>query len=301
MGIEIYNDIADCLAQEYEAIYYIDVETGAYCEFAPSEMYQSMEVPSMGKDFFEETRANARKYAHPDDREYAESMYYKELFLDKLYYKKSFTYKYRILINGDVHFFCFLVMMTKDKKHFVLCDKDISDEVRAERERQAALRAEREIARRDELTGAQNRTAYLELMDSVQGNIDNGMDYLPFSLAVCDINDLKKINDSRGHNAGDDYIKNAYEVLRFVFSKSPIFRVGGDEFVIFLRSDDYTNREMLVEKIKKLVRNNIISGEGAIIAVGMSDFRPGIDMSYTDVFERADNFMYEDKRSLKDL
>ena len=39
----------------------------------------------------------------------------------------------------------------------------------------------------------------------------------------------------------------------------------------------------------------------AIISVGMSDFRPGIDMSYTDVFERADNFMYEDKCSLKDL
>ena len=56
---------------------------------------------------------------------------------------------------------------------------------------------EKELARRDELTGTKNKTAYAELEKNIQSNIDNGIEYLPFAIAVCDINFLKKVNSLR--------------------------------------------------------------------------------------------------------
>ncbi len=79
---------------------------------------------------------------------------------------------------------------------------------------------------RDELTGVKNKNAYKELEQSIQGNMDNGMDYLPYGLIVCDANNLKKINDTMGHAAGDEYIKACAKLLCNIFVHSPVFRVG---------------------------------------------------------------------------
>ena len=78
---EIYDHIAKSLAEDYEAMYYINIETGEYLEFSTSQEYESMNVPADGRDFFAETRVNAARYAHPDDREFAESLYYRETMI----------------------------------------------------------------------------------------------------------------------------------------------------------------------------------------------------------------------------
>ena len=80
---ERYSQIANSLARDYDAIYYISIDSGKYYELSVSDMYESMKVPQKGSDFYEETRENARRYAHPDDRNFAESFYYKEVMLEK--------------------------------------------------------------------------------------------------------------------------------------------------------------------------------------------------------------------------
>ncbi len=172
---------------------------------------------------------------------------------------------------------------------------------KARREQLMALNTEKELARRDELTGVKNKKAYTELEKSVQGNIDNGINYLPFALAVCDINDLKKINDSEGHVAGDEYIKTCSRMICDIFDHSPVFRIGGDEFVVFLRGNDYTDREFLSEKIRSISRENTLNGEGPVVALGMSAYVSGQDKRVSDIFERADAEMYLNKKTLKDL
>ena len=89
----------------------------------------------------------------------------------------------------------------------------------SEKQHLKALNTEKELARRDELTGVKNKTAYKELEKSVQSNIDNGMDYLPFGLVVCDTNDLKRINDTKGHAAGDEYLKKCTKTSRILRNK----------------------------------------------------------------------------------
>lgn len=122
---------------------------------------------------------------------------------------------------------------------------------------------------------------------------------MPFGFAVCDINDLKKVNDTQGHKAGDEYIKASAKLLCDTFVHSPVFRIGGDEFVIFLRSDDYINRRKLIADLKQTVINNQKSGQGPVIAIGTADYNQDTDSNVNDVFERADEAMYENKRWIK--
>ena len=174
-----------------------------------------------------------------------------------------------------------------------------NQEVEKEKKHLKELQTEKELARRDELTGTKNKTAFSELEKSVQGNIEGGLDYLPFGFAVCDINDLKKVNDTQGHKAGDEYIKASAKLLCDTFVHSPVFRIGGDEFVIFLRSDDYINRRKLIADLKQTVINNQKSGQGPVIAIGTADYNQDTDSNVNDVFERADEAMYENKRWIK--
>ena len=105
------------------------------------------------------------------------------------------------------------VRKSSDGTHFIIGVENVNDEILRKKQFHRALKNEKELARRDELTGVKNKTAYLELEESAQGNIDNGMDYLTFGLVVCDANNLKKINDTLGHAAGDEYIKASARLL----------------------------------------------------------------------------------------
>jgi PAS domain S-box-containing protein len=85
-----------------------------------------------------------------------------------------------------------------------------------------------------------------------------------------------------------------------VFLHSPVFRIGGDEFVVTLRGEDYENRENLVSTLRAQVEENIRIGEGPVVASGLAEYRPRHDRSVEDVFNRADSQMYEDKMRLKE-
>ena len=125
------------------------------------------------------------------------------------------------------------------------------------------------------------------------------MNYLPFAIAVCDLNDLKKINDTKGHKAGDEYIRSSAKLLCDIFDHSPVFRIGGDEFAIFLSGDDYTSRNELISRLHSRVMTNLSKHSGPVIAVGMAEFKPDSDTNVSDIFDRADHLMYDDKWKLK--
>ena len=117
-------------------------------------------------------------------------------------------------------------------------------------------------------------------------------------MVVCDINDLKLINDTIGHKAGDDYIRNASKLLCDTFVHSPVFRIGGDEFVAILKGSDFANREELFTDFNNMIDENNMNG-GVVISGGMAVFDPEIDESYNDAFKRADELMYVRKNCLK--
>ena len=94
----------------------------------------------------------------------------------------------------------------------------------------------------DALTHVKNKSAYEQWQKKINTEIKNGKQE-PFAVVVCDVNDLKTVNDQYGHKEGDDCIKNACAKICGVFSHSPVFRIGGDEFVAILYGEDYLQRK----------------------------------------------------------
>lgn len=119
--------------------------------------------------------------------------------------------------------------------------------------------------------------------------------HLIIAVVVCDVNGLKKVNDTKGHVAGDAYICHASKMLCTIFAHSPGYRIGGDEFVMILEGSDYQNRESLMQTLHQTVRENR-AHEHVTVASGISVFEPADDVCVQDVFERADREMYAQKR-----
>jgi diguanylate cyclase (GGDEF)-like protein len=157
----------------------------------------------------------------------------------------------------------------------------------------------REIASRDALTGVKSRHAFQEKEKELDEQIEeHRID--EFGIVVCDLNGLKMINDEFGHKAGDERIRQASQVICELFSHSPVYRNGGDEFVVFLTGRDYEDREALTQRLHDLSVANITSG-GVVISGGLAAFDPKTDARMHPVFERADAAMYRGKTMLKGM
>ena len=83
-----------------------------------------------------------------------------------------------------------------------------------------------------------------------------------------------------------------------VFRHSPVFRIGGDEFVAILRGGDYEKRISLVEMLSRSNRDNVREN-GPVVACGIADYDPARDDCLEAVFNRADAAMYANKKKLK--
>ena len=103
----------------------------------------------------------------------------------------------------------------------------------------------------DGLTGVKSKHAYLEMEKTLDERLGKGT-LSELAIVVCDVNGLKMINDTRGHQAGDEYIRMACRMICDVFSHSPVYRVGGDEFVVILTGRDYENRIALMRELHQL-------------------------------------------------
>ena len=166
------------------------------------------------------------------------------------------------------------------------------------------LEVMQEKANTDGLTGVGNRTAFIEMEKHCEAGIAEQS--IRFGIAVFDINNLKMINDSFGHFAGDRIISGAAETISAVFGKEHVYRIGGDEFLAAAYDTDESElSEKLCELDQKVKEYNLKheGEEGTLsISAGGSCFRPECDHSFQDVFVRADESMYAMKEAyhLKD-
>ena len=163
------------------------------------------------------------------------------------------------------------------------------------REREELLRLS---ANRDSLTGLRNTTSYKSWVEKFDKDIRTKP--IDFGVAVLDINDLKKVNDQKGHEAGNAIILSAARAISDTFKKSPVFRIGGDEFSVILQGSDLESCEELFSQLDINCRDSAESGDIPLkIARGFSRFDPDKDTLFADVFKRADEAMYENKRKSK--
>ncbi|MCR5825817.1 MAG: diguanylate cyclase [Oscillospiraceae bacterium] len=161
-------------------------------------------------------------------------------------------------------------------------------------------------AYQDSLTSVRNRGAFSiaarKLDDAIAAAKGQG-EPPRFGVVMLDCNDLKKINDTYGHEKGDAYLRTSCALVCRMFPHSPVFRMGGDEFAVLLQDGSYDNREALlanfdyaVEEKNKTARER---WERVSLAKGMAVYEPGTDKNTDCVLARADEKMYEDKKRMK--
>ncbi|WP_022760792.1 sensor domain-containing diguanylate cyclase [Butyrivibrio sp. AD3002] len=155
------------------------------------------------------------------------------------------------------------------------------------------------LAYHDSLTGVKNKTAY----DDAASKLDSQGGEKEYGIVVFDANNLKKINDTYGHERGNIYLQNACRLTCRIFKGSPVFRIGGDEFVVILQGDDYDNCYKLLRDFDvEAERHNLETvneWEKINIAKGMVKYDPETDANVESVFKRADARMYVAKQKMK--
>jgi len=169
--------------------------------------------------------------------------------------------------------------------------------VKREAEHEKELNEARAAAFTDPLTGVKSKAAYA-VRERQYEELIKDRDMGEFAVVVCDINGLKQINDSMGHKAGDELIQSACSLICEQFKHSPVFRIGGDEFVVLLNGQDYERRLEILEDLNRKVEYNKRNCK-VVIAAGLSEYVPETDNTYREVFERADALMYVRKNELK--
>ena len=159
------------------------------------------------------------------------------------------------------------------------------------------------LAYRDSLTGLRNTNSYWAWITDFDKEIETKE--IVFGVLVFDINYLKETNDRYGHDVGNKLIVSAARVISNIFKRSPVFRIGGDEFAVILQNRDLDEMEELFMKFDEECRNESIETEKenipVSIAKGFARYDSKKDSNFIDVFNRADDAMYENKREIKGL
>lgn len=160
------------------------------------------------------------------------------------------------------------------------------------------------VANTDALTHVKSITAYTDMVANLSAEI-HSPNRPEFAIVMCDINELKKVNDTYGHDVGDIFIRNCCHIICRVFASSPVYRIGGDEFVALLRGRDFTNRDELMQVLMRRVREasseTDFENGRASFAAGISVFNPAEDTSVSDVVKRADRSMYRNKSQMRSV
>ena len=181
----------------------------------------------------------------------------------------------------------------KDSLYYMSSYKKAENEIHDKDEKINELGS---IALRDSMTNVGNKTAFTN-------SISNLKDSDEYSIVLMDANNLKQINDTYGHEAGDTYIKGCCKILCDTYSHSPVFRIGGDEFAVILKGRDYINRDSLMKAITEIFEWVWTEKENDpphrySCSLGMADSKSC--SSPRETIKTADDNMYENKKAFKE-
>ena len=143
------------------------------------------------------------------------------------------------------------------------------------------------LSYRDALTNLYNRNRYMNVLESYQQK--KGQLIRNVGVIYMDLNELKKVNDEQGHEAGDSYIRRAAQQIVAVFPEHT-YRIGGDEFVVLYPEIEEKEFEYFSSQLQQNMKKHHIS-----ISYGVVWKDNCMDLN--KLLEEADKKMYEDKKS----
>ncbi|MEK6745056.1 MAG: diguanylate cyclase [Nitrospirota bacterium] len=196
----------------------------------------------------------------------------------------------------DRKFFLRTLSPVRDASNAVTAVTAISKEITDRKQMEEQLRS---LSLTDELTGLHNRRGFFTLVQQELRMANRlGKDALIFSV---DMDELKVINDTFGHQAGDQAIRGAADMIRRNFREYDIIaRIGGDEFVVFIIEYVPIDPDLLARRLQDIM--NIYNSQGSnpytlSLSIGWSRYDPGNPVPIEVLMHEADRHMYERKRA----
>lgn len=157
----------------------------------------------------------------------------------------------------------------------------------------------RVMAVTDELTGLSNRRGFFTLAE-LQLKLANRQKKQLF-IMLADLDDLKEINDTFGHQEGDKALKEVSDVFRKVFRESDIIaRIGGDEFVVIPIDMIDSGTDAIIERLQKILTVHNAKTERTwkiTLSVGIAVYDPEAPQTIDELLAQADRLMYEQKKT----
>lgn len=151
----------------------------------------------------------------------------------------------------------------------------------------------------DALTGAASRVTMEMRIDEAVARASKGSGLSAFSVMILDIDDFKQVNDSHGHNAGDQVLKETVElVTQQIRDQDIIGRWGGDEFIIIVYNLSSASLKMVCSRIiDRIAQKAAHDPRMSTVSIGYTSYLPGDDAK--SLIKRADEQLYKAKRSGK--
>lgn len=289
--------VFSALSSDYDLICYINGKKNKVFPYMASKRFAEI-----AKDIDKNLPSNKKfdvllkNIIHPDDLAEFLKDTNRENSSKLLAKKSSYTVHFRAKFGRDVLFYQLkLVKDPKKDECYVVGIRSIDYETRKEQENKKLredLKASKIIANKDALTGVNSAAAFSARTTEMDSRIGAGQ-LMEFSVVMCDVNGLKSINDSQGHDAGNNYIRECCKAFCETFKQSPVFRIGGDEFAIILQGMDYATRNQKLQNLRQRALTYSF-------ATGMADFDRNKDISVKTVLKRADSAMYKNKKEMKE-
>ena len=284
--------------QLFEDIYEVDITNNRPANLASEAYFARMGVPE-GMSFGESLPIIAKKRFREEFRQGYLDAFSPENVL-KAFQNGEGSIRYECMATNDEKNYYWirvigeLIVSEKDGTlHMLVYRENI------EKEKQQEYRLLTKSLT-DEMTGVRNKAAFQEVSAKLDDDINEGK--AVFGVAMFDINYLKWVNDNYGHDAGDQLIIGACRFICSIFKRSPVYRIGGDEFSAILMGEDLEAYPALLEEFRAVIERK--EGEEhpetkVSVAQGIAVYDSTRDRCFTDVFRRADEAMYGNKAEMK--
>jgi diguanylate cyclase (GGDEF)-like protein len=161
-----------------------------------------------------------------------------------------------------------------------------------------SLEKEKHSSRTDYLTQLANTKSFME---SLNMEAERARRYgHPFSVAYIDVDNFKLVNDKRGHQAGDELLRNVAETLRSVIRQTDMVgRMGGDEFCVLLPETDQKKAADVMRRLGEELNKLVYLGNYEIsFSIGCVTFK-AVPNSLDEIIQKADDLMYQVKKEGK--
>ena len=287
----------NALSGDFLCVYIVVLETGRYREYSTTAGSESFALPRDGMDFFAAAREAGSRTILPEDLPLFLRTFTMEGVLTGIQRSGIYVLSCRLLLEGKPTHVQIRAATVQEKEGLMLVVgiNDVDAQVRQEQEYARQLAQAQSKASIDALTGVKNRLAFLDAQEQMDRMIAQHCQDR-FAIVILDVNDLKRVNDTAGHQAGDQYLRDACRVICAVFRRCPVYRIGGDEFAVIVQGANYPHLNRFMARMSAYNARAAAKGR-VVIACGMAEFEK--DAGVAPVFERADANMYRNKNALK--